>query len=358
MQKLSLNDDEKISRKDYLKSKKKNKFTKKSKITYIVVGLFTILAIYVFVQFYIYSKNSLSYEENELIKRQPVYDIYYISEGYTYEPKYSLNTMKSSGFEQDIIYKDLGFINILNTKEYIYGIESGKIVRMKKSDKVLETVYEDKVLKYTIYNSDLYAVVAGKIVHIDLNTLEKRDFFAGDITEVLVDENYVYLCIDERSKKILVRFDKSGANKVDLVNNHNVSYIIQNETNIFFVNKADGNKIYTVKKDNSGISKVADICSVTDTGVISEIDGSKYMFFKNNSLYYVNTSDNRNLWVYNFDKNTNEKVLHMSLELLEIEDNTVFYKVKDENGVYLYNLETKLNSLVSKRLIKEFIVSK
>ena len=82
------------------------------------------------------------------------------------------------------------------------------------------------------------------------------------------------------------------------------------------------------------------------------------MFTVNNNLYYINTEDKRNLWKINLDDKTNEKIISMSVDILEIVDNTVFYKVKDEKGVYLFNLDTKFTSLVSSRLITEFIVNK
>ena len=51
---LQLNPEEEITRKEYLKRKKKQKqsLKKKSKISYIMVGALVILAVYVFFQFY------------------------------------------------------------------------------------------------------------------------------------------------------------------------------------------------------------------------------------------------------------------------------------------------------------------
>lgn len=80
------------------------------------------------------------------------------------------------------------------------------------------------------------------------------------------------------------------------------------------------------------------------------------MFENNNFLYYINVDDGNTLWKINLDTKEKEKVIAVSVELLQNVSNTVFYKVKGEMGVYLYNYDTKFMSQVTKRKIKEFVV--
>ena len=60
MQRLQLDADEEITRKEYLKRKRKNAkiLKKRSKITYLMIAIFTILVIYILVQFYLYKKKN------------------------------------------------------------------------------------------------------------------------------------------------------------------------------------------------------------------------------------------------------------------------------------------------------------
>ncbi len=363
MQKLSLSDEEKLSRREYLKKKKKQSIGIKTanKKKYIVMFFVTVLILYVFVQFYIYYKeNNYKYSSDANVDKQPVYDMYYMSVGYTYSPKSSLNSIKSNSFEEKLVYKDLGFSHIKPTSEYIYGINDKSISRLNKLTNEVTIVYEKDVQKYTMYNNEIYAIVGNtnKLVYIDSNTNESKDLGIQNVSEILVDDKNLFLCIDETSKKSLIKINKDGTDKKVLTGNENVSYIIQNETKIFFINKADGNKIYFINKDGSGIGKVADIKSVTDTGAILDVDGSKYVFTMGNILYYINTDDKRNLWKINLDDKTTEKVISMPVDILEKVENTVFYKLEDEKGVYLFNLETKFTSQVSPRLITEFVLNK
>jgi len=363
MQKLSLSDEEKLSRKEYLRKKKKLTIgiTGKNKKKYIAMFFAIILMLYVFIQFYIYYReNNYKYLTDHKVDEQTVYNMYYVSIGYTYSPKSSLNSIKSNGFEELSVYKDLGFSHINPNGEYIYGIRDTSISKLNKATNEVTVIYEKDVNKYTMYNNEIYAIVGttNKLVYIDSLTNEAKDLGIDNVTEILVDENSLFLCIDGTDKKSIVKINKDGTDKKVLTGNENVSYIIQNDTMIFFVNKADSNKIYSMKKDGTDIVKVADIQSITDTGSIQDVDGSKYMFTVNNNLYYVNVEDNRNLWKINLDDKTTEKTISMSVDILEKVENTVFYKVQNEKGVYLYNLETKFTSQVSPRLITEFVVNK
>ena len=80
------------------------------------------------------------------------------------------------------------------------------------------------------------------------------------------------------------------------------------------------------------------------------------MFVNQGYLYFVNVEDSNSLWRINLENKEKEVVIPMQVEILQDVDKTVFYKVKGEMGVYLYNIETKFMSQITKRKIKEFLV--
>ena len=86
------------------------------------------------------------------------------------------------------------------------------------------------------------------------------------------------------------------------------------------------------------------------------VNGNKYMFVKDNGLYYVNKADEDSLWRYDLESGQKERVISASIEILQNVDNTVFYKIDKEMGVYLYNYDTKFMSLITKRRVKEFVI--
>lgn len=359
MTRLQLNPEEEITRKEYLKRKKKQKqsLKKKSKISYIMVGALVILAVYVFFQFYVYSKsNNYKYVEGDGVSNQKVYNMYYVTEGYTYDPVYSLNSIRTDGFNDTLIYQNSGMHDIISKNNYIYGIKNGALCRFSKENSETETLVNSGVEKYTLADTRVYYIANNKLSYIDVNTKENKEFSIDNVSEVLVDNNNLYVAKLEKTKKILVRYDLEGGSELKLTDSQNVSYIIQDENSIYFVNKADGNKIYKIGKDGSASASLSDAVGISDKGNIKEIDGNKYLFVSNGKLYYINPSDSNSLWSVSLSDNSKEKVIYGSVQILQNVDDTVFYKVKNEMGIYLYNYNTKFMSKVTNRNVSEFSI--
>ena len=359
MTRLQLNPEEEITRKEYLKRKKKQKqsLKKKSKISYIMVGALVILAVYVFFQFYVYSKsNNYKYVEGDGVSNQKVYNMYYVTEGYTYDPVYSLNSIRTDGFNDTLIYQNSGMHDIISKNNYIYGIKNGALCRFSKENSETETLVNSGVEKYTLTDTRIYYIANNKLSYIDVNTKENKEFSIDNVSEVLVDNNNLYVAKLEKTKKILVRYDLEGGSELKLTDSQNVSYIIQDENSIYFVNKADGNKIYKIGKDGSASASLSDAVGMSDKGNIKEIDGNKYLFVSNGKLYYINPSDSNSLWSVSLSDNSKEKVIYGSVQILQNVDDTVFYKVKNEMGIYLYNYNTKFMSKVTNRNVSEFSI--
>lgn len=359
MTRLQLNPEEEITRKEYLKRKKKQKqsLKKKSKISYIMVGALVILAVYVFFQFYVYSKsNNYKYVEGDGVSNQKVYNMYYVTEGYTYDPVYSLSSIRTDGFNDTLIYQNSGMHDIISKNNYIYGIKNGALCRFSKENSETETLVNSGVEKYTLTDTRVYYIANNKLSYIDVNTKENKEFSIDNVSEVLVDNNNLYVAKLEKTKKILVRYDLEGGSELKLTDSQNVSYIIQDENSIYFVNKADGNKIYKIGKDGSASTSLSDAVGISDKGNIKEIDGNKYLFVSNGKLYYINPSDSNSLWSVSLSDNSKEKVIYGSVQILQNVDDTVFYKVKNEMGIYLYNYNTKFMSKVTNRNVSEFSI--
>lgn len=359
MTRLQLNPEEEITRKEYLKRKKKQKqsLKKKSKISYIMVGALVILAVYVFFQFYVYSKsNNYKYVEGDGVSNQKVYNMYYVTEGYTYDPVYSLNSIRTDGFNDTLIYQNSGMHDIISKNNYIYGIKNGALCRFSKENSETETLVNSGVEKYTLTDTRIYYIANNKLSYIDVNTKENKEFSIDNVSEVLVDNNNLYVAKLEKTKKILVRYDLEGGSELKLTDSQNVSYIIQDENSIYFVNKADGNKIYKIGKDGSNSTSLSDAVGISDKGNIKEIDGNKYLFVSNGKLYYINPSDSNSLWSVSLSDNSKEKVIYGPVQILQNVDDTVFYKVKNEMGIYLYNYNTKFMSKVTNRNVSEFSI--
>lgn len=362
MQRLQLSPDEKLTRKEYLKRKKKQSkiLQPKSKFSYIIVSVILVLCVYVSTQFYVYSRsNSLKYTEDDNMAKQKVYQLYYVTEGYTYDPVYSLNSIHSDSFEDKSVYQNSGMNSIQIDEEYIYGIKGEGLYKLNKETNVIEMLVEKDVQKYSLNGEKIYYIdINNHLYSVDIHTAEIIDLKIDNVSELLLDDNSMYTIVDEKTKRILVKYDLNGENRKVLSDSCNVSYIIQKDDKIYFVNKGDSNKLYVINKDGSGLVKIDDISSISDSGKITEIDGSNYMFVNDNNLYYINVDDNNTFWKINLETKEKQKVISMSVQYLYIIEDTVFYKVKNEMGIYLYNCDTGFLSQVTKRKVRDFVVDK
>lgn len=361
MPRLQLDPDEKITIKEYLRRKRKQeiKTKKRSKISYIMGIIVILLGIYVFSQFYVYSKtNNFKYVDDHGVRSQKVYNVYYVTEGYTYNPVYSLNSIHSDGFEDKLLFQNSGMYNIKSSKDYVYGIKDNKLYRYIKKSSEIEVVVDEEVIKYILGNDRVYYITKdnNSLKYIDLNSKSISNVISKNVEEVLIDSNYIYTVQDADSKRVIVKYDLNGGGKQDLVQNENVSYIVQDDTRLFFVNKKDSNSIYVVNKDGTNLAKVDNIATVSDKGIIEEIDGTKYMFISKNYLFFVNTNDSSTLWKINLENKEKTKVIASSVSILQNVDDTIFYKVKNEIGAYLYNYETGFISSFTNRNVTEFSI--
>lgn len=361
MQRLELEENEKLTRKEYFKRKKKefHKLKRVSKITYLMILIFVVLIAYVVFQITVYKKeNNYSYLEDENVISQDVYNMYYITESYSYNPNYALNSIYSNGFNDVTILSDSGFTNIMLCSKYIFGIKDEKLFCYDIYKKELKECISENVENFTIYDNTLYLIIGedSKLYSCDIEDFNLVDLNFDQVCEILVDENNIFVAKDEKKKKQLYKLDKDGGNATKICEDSNVSYIIADENKLYFVNKSDDNKIYTSNKDGSDYKKLSDIESVTDNGIMKNIDGSTYMYVYNGVLYYINSSDNYSLWKYDLQSGENVKEVSMPIDMLRNVKNTVFFKLKNSVGVYLYNTDTKFMSEISKRKIRNFII--
>ncbi len=361
LQRLQFDLGEQISRKEYLKRKRRNSklLRKRSKITYILMATFMALGVYIIVQMFIYRKyNNFKYTLGDGVNNQAVYNIYFVTEGYTYNPTYSISSITSLGQDEKNILPASNIDQIHVEKDYIYGVKDGNVCKISKDKYEIEEVVKDNVKKY-IKKGDMIFYTSGdsqRLKSYNIETKKINEFDLCNVEQILANDNNVFGITHTTDEKAIYSFGYSGQGKNKVSEDEKVSYAILDENTLYFVNKSDGNKIYCVAASGDGMRKVADISSVDSVGETEEVNGSRYMFTKDNYLYYINTDDEDTLWRYNFSDGTNERVISASIEILQNVDNTIFYKIDKEMGVYLYNYDTKFMSLVTKRRVKEFVI--
>lgn len=362
MQRLQFDLGEKISRKEYLKRKKKSSrlLKKRSKITYMLLACLLGLVVYISIQLLQYNKyNSFKYTEGDGVNKQPVYSIIFVTEGYTYNPVYSVSTTLSSGDNEKSVLPSSDIRNICVAEDYFYGLKGGSVCRITRDDYSVEEVFADDVKKFTYANKYIFYITNNeeRLKSYNLESGEISTFDITNVKQVLASNTKVIGVVGTFSEKEIYSFGYNGQDKNKISGGEKATNAILSDETVYFVNKTDEDKIFRVNTDGNYLGKVADIHSVSTISE-DEKDGSGYMFVNQDKLFFVNTRDDRTLWSYNLSDGTSEKVLSSPIEMLGNIENTILYKVNGEMGIYLYNFDTKYMSLVTKRRVKEFVIDK
>lgn len=361
LQRLQFDIGEQISRKEYLRRKKKNSqnVKKRSKITYILMATFMALAIYIIAQVFEYRRyNSFKYTLGDGVNSQAVYNIYFVTEGYTYDPVYSISSISSLGEDEKTILPSSNIDDIVVEKDYIYGIRDGAICQITKDKYEITELFNDNVKKFVKRNNMIFytSTSDGVLKAYNVESKKTRTYDISDVEQILVNDSYVFPIVHNTEEKSIYRFEYNGNGKKKISGDEKVSYAIESDGIIYFVNKGDNNHICSIDTNGDWYTVLEDTVGVSTTGPAKMVNGSKYMFVKDNKLYYVNKADEETLWSYDTKTKEKEKVISASIEILQNVDNTIFYKIDKEMGVYLYNYETKFMSLITKRRVKEFVI--
>ena len=220
----------------------------------------------------------------------------------------------------------------------------------KKSYEPVELI-KDNVKKYIPTSSYIFYTSTNdkNLKSYNIETTEIKEFGLTGVEQLIVNDTYLFAVANNS----IYRLNYDGQDKKKISKNANVSYAIEKDNIIYFVNRDDSNKIYRVDCDGNEMYKVADIKGVDG---VSSVNGQKYMFVKDNNLYYINPDDDSTLWRYNMENGENDKIISSSVEILQNVDDTIFYKINKEMGVYLYNYKTNFLAMVTKRRVKEFVI--
>ena len=318
-----------VSRKDYLKKKKREKTRKAIKKisarTWVLLAFILIISVYVFHQFYIYNtKHRLVQTLPDEISSMKEYNIYYMSESYAYDGENQLKTMSTTSSDKTTINEGLGITNIVVKNNIVYGIKNGallKIINEGKESKVT-TLVKENVKGFAIYNNEIYVYLNGKEIKPGIYSITKKNktelVVSGQIFQMLVDKNYIYVV---NINKEVVRYSKDGKEREILVEKSCAASIIQDEKYIYYVNLKNANKLYRVGKDNKKIEQISKTASLNNQFI--GMNGSSFVGVYNDVAYYINTKDANKLYKSSINQDKDEIVLEDSIQILDVIDSTI-----------------------------------
>lgn len=336
--------DNTMTRKEYLKSKKKYKFNF-SKLKYVLLALIVVLlGVYVFKQLKIY--NNVTQIANKVLEESKLaktMTMYYVSDSYTKEGKSSVMLYKSSDESRTTIPGTEEFRKISIVNDKLYGLLTDGLYSIDLVSYNKEKVLEKEILDYIIKENNIFLRTNDGIYKYDISSKELKQIIKDKADQMLLDSNNIYVIAAGKTSKSIIKYNLKGDGKKQLSDKYIVESIYLSDTNIYFVNSKDS-KMYSLSKSGGEITKLTD----------NKVNGNNIIEYKGN-IYYVNKSDGNTLYDINLKKGTNERVVKMNIESIQMDGTNIYFKLDGAIGIYKYNIETGKTAQVTSARALEYI---
>lgn len=336
--------DNTMTRKEYLKSKRKHKFNF-SILKYALLAVITVLlAIYVFKQLKTYNDvtqiANKVLEESKLVKTMTMY---YVSDSYTKDGASSVMLYKSLDESRTNIPGTEKLTNIFVSNGLLYGLLSDALYSIDLVTYNKEILVEKKIEEYIVNGEDIFLTTDDGIYRYNMSSKELKQIIKDKAHQMLVDNNNIYVIAAGKTSKSIIKYNLNGNGKKQLSDKYIVSSMYISDTNIYFVNSKDS-KIYMMSKSGEDIKKLTD----------NKISSNNILEYKGN-IYYINKSDGNTLYNINLKAGTDERVVKKNIESMQIDESIIYFKLANDIGIYKYNIETGETEQVTSVRTSEYI---
>lgn len=347
-----------VSRKEYLKNKKRQKYAKFKLIPMLLLVVIILLSIYVYKQLHLY--NTVTKFANKVIEENALTEskkIYYIGESYTKDTETQLIYFDSLYNSRTIIKAGTNITKIQTNDKYIYGMIDSKLYKIDKNTDKKELVIDKKIKGYLILNDNIYVYInenKHKGIYKILNGKEKL-IITGAIYQMVADDKNIYVVTEAATSKSIVKFDLNGKNKQILTNKQIVSNIFMGQNNIYYANRTDNSKIYYVSKNGKNVGKL------TDNSVQSYVKEENYfnnnaiMIEKDNYLYYIDKNKS-NVFRVNLQNLKQELIINKSITTIQNSNGNIYYTKSGDIGIYSYDEVNNYSEKITSVRTSEYVV--
>lgn len=336
-----------MTRKEYLKSKKKSKFDF-SKLKYLLIlVVIVLLSIYLFKQLNVYNKvtkiANKVVEETALAKTMTMY---YVADTYTKEGESSVLLYKSSDESRTKIANSEGLSNIKILEDKLYGLKKKKLYVIDLLTNEILQLTKRNVTAYDIKENNVYYICSTKkekgLYKYNLESRKDVKLVSGDFYYIQLADEGIYTTSKATTSKSAVKYGFDGKGKKILSNKYIVSNMTCYNGNIYFINSSDS-KLYVIKNNGESIIKLSN----------SKVSNKQFVVYKDN-LLYLSKKDNS---LYKLDLKTNkeEQVIKKNIQSIQNDENILYYKLSNNLGIYKYDILTNKTQQVTSVRTSEYI---
>lgn len=330
-----------MTRKEYLKSKKKNRFDFKLLKYALLIITIVLLGIYVFKQLNVY--NNVTKMANKVVEETALaktMTMYYVSNPYTKEGENVVMLYKSYDESRTKISGSENFQNIKVVDNKLYGIVNDTLYYIDLTTQEKIEVLKDSIKSYYILNNKVYYSTKKGIYIYDIESKKQDLIIEKNAEQFIVQDEYIYIIAPSKTSKSVIRYNLNGKDKLDITDKEIVSKMEVLDNKIYYINSSDKDRIYVVNTNGKNKQKL------TDTGAIN-------VKVTQTDVYFV-TSENV-LNKINLKSSKEETIVKKNITNLDIVDNVFYYTIKNDLGIYRINLETGKKDKITSVRADEYI---
>lgn len=343
-----------MTRKEYLKKKKKEKsilpWLKNIALLLVIVAL----SIYVVNQLKVY--NSVTdiankmLEESKLIK---TYKMYFMAD--TYE----------KGDNEKILYyyqgtdesrKELksgkGLKNIsIDSSNNLYGIKDKTLIKINTDEDTSEVICSEDVTNYILGGATMYIYKDyGKSDEkTGIYNLNGDHIIEGTIYQMLCDNSSIYVVEPSTTSRSLVKYSLDGNGKKVLSEKDIVTNIIQDDEYIYYSASSKKDYICKVSKSGEEVTTISSTACLKDTTNFAK---TNTMAVYNGNVVFVAASDNK---VYITGEEADSLVVDNAVSQIQLNGHMLYFSMKDKIDIYRYNLEKSVLEKITSARTDEMI---
>ena len=352
-----------VSRKDYLKNKRKSKL-KKFKIIPIFLGLLIIgLSLYVFKEIKRYNEETQIakeiIEQNALVNTEKVY---YVGKSYTKETDTQLICYSSLDKSRKIFESGINLKNIQVDNEYVYGTLDGILHRININEDKKEKITDLKIYGYFVAENGIYVYTEDAktkgLYLVDKSSKEEKKILDETIYQIYIKDKNIYAIIKNGNLKSIAKYDLNGKNKTILTGKNNVSSMYIGNKDIYYSNMSDGGKIYRVSKNGVNQTKILDKAITSYKAKEKSFINNDLILEIGDKIYFIEKTTQK---IYSFDLKKNKENVLIDQKIVGIKylsDDEICYTKPEDIGIYIYELQEKLSSKLTSARTTEYVCIK
>lgn len=330
-----------MTRKEYLKSKKKNRFDFKLLKYALLIITIVLLGIYVFKQLNVY--NNVTKMANKVVEETALaktMTMYYVSNPYTKEGENVVMLYKSYDESRTKISGSENFQNIKVVDNKLYGVVGDTLYYIDLTTQEKTEILKDSIKSYYILNNKVYYSTKEGIYIYDIESQKQDLIIEKNAEQFIVQDEYIYIIAPSKTSKSVIRYNLNGKDKLDITDKEIVSKMEVLDNKIYYINSSDKDRIYVVNTNGKNKQKLTDTAAINVKATQTDV----YFVTSENVLNKINLKSSKE-----------ETIVKKNITNIDIVDNVLYYTIKNDLGIYRINLETGKKDKITSVRADEYI---